>query len=247
MFALPPMHHPANTASRLPRSAGVVVLPVQDITWLQAEVVIDKTTIEISSGRTDYIFVTKAAWARCQEEYGAKLQGRTLKVDAGHTPSEALHSMLGSICGLYEAKSPASMLHDGVPKVRAQAVLEYVVINQMAEWPEGEHQLMHSTCKWLHRLHGQRMWLHRFAHCGQTRPRPDVGVFSVLSPIPTVCSTQTTWSCCLATSTRTTRCTLAATTLTATPRGPCMWRALPAFKMRRKAPLPRLRTAIRPA
>ncbi|PNW87833.1 hypothetical protein CHLRE_01g003650v5 [Chlamydomonas reinhardtii] len=135
---------------------GVVVLPVQDITWLQAEVVIDKTTIEISSGRTDYIFVTKAAWARCQEEYGAKLQGRTLKVDAGHTPSEALHSMLGSICGLYEAKSPASMLHDGVPKVRAQAVLEYVVINQMAEWPEDDVVVLFGDLNTHYAVHAGR-------------------------------------------------------------------------------------------
>ncbi len=123
-------------------SAGVVVLPVQTVPWLEGDVIIGTTNLIITSAKTDYIFVTEKAWAKCKEEYGARIQGHKRCVKAGTKAADALHSMLGSIVGLYEAKTTIRMRGDGLRKVRAQALLEYLVINHMLKWPAGEHQLM---------------------------------------------------------------------------------------------------------
>ncbi len=141
----PPWAFPAITAARLPCSAGVVVLPVQPILWLRSDIVLAKSTIVISTSKTDYIFVTEEAWAKCQEAYGATIEGRKLCVKPGASAQEALRSMLDSLLGLYEAKSPDGLQREGLPKVRAQAVLEYLAVNQMRKvltGLTGEHRSM---------------------------------------------------------------------------------------------------------
>ncbi|EFJ42460.1 hypothetical protein VOLCADRAFT_107261 [Volvox carteri f. nagariensis] len=114
--------------------ADVVVLPVQAIEWLAGGVLCGDINIVIKTSKTDYIFVPEAAWKDCQERFGAELfEGYKLRVTSGTTTS-ALLSMIDSVIALYEAKTEKA-LKDGLPSVRAQALLEYLAINQMKDWP----------------------------------------------------------------------------------------------------------------
>ncbi|EFJ42400.1 hypothetical protein VOLCADRAFT_107241 [Volvox carteri f. nagariensis] len=117
--------------------ADVVVLPVQAIEWLAGGVLCGDINIVIKTSKTskmDYIFVPEAAWKDCQERFGAELfEGYKLRVTSG-TMTSALLSMLDSVIALYEAKTEKA-LKDSLPSVRAQALLEYLAINQMKDWP----------------------------------------------------------------------------------------------------------------
>ncbi|EFJ52636.1 hypothetical protein VOLCADRAFT_102614 [Volvox carteri f. nagariensis] len=114
--------------------ADVVVLPVQAIEWLAGRVLCGNINIVIKTSKTDYIFVPEAAWKDCQERFGAELfEGYKLCVTSGTTTS-ALLSMIDSVIALYEAKTEKA-LKDSLPSVRAQALLEYLAINQMKDWP----------------------------------------------------------------------------------------------------------------
>ncbi|EFJ40881.1 hypothetical protein VOLCADRAFT_107945 [Volvox carteri f. nagariensis] len=114
---------------------GVKVLPVQTVEWLQATVNLGHKTIEIKPSKTDYIFVTGVAWAKCKEDFGAKLfNGWKLSVKDGMMTADALQSMLGSIIALYEVKTDVT-LNKGLPGVRVQALIEYLAVNHMKDWP----------------------------------------------------------------------------------------------------------------
>ncbi|GFR52904.1 hypothetical protein Agub_g15549 [Astrephomene gubernaculifera] len=116
---------------------GVVVLPVQSIEWLIATVDLGSIDAVIKSSKTDYVFIPEAAWAKCKKDFGAKLvDGWKLSVERG-TTTDALRSMIGSIIGLYEAKTERR-LNDGLRRVRAQALLEYLAVNHMKDWPTND-------------------------------------------------------------------------------------------------------------
>ncbi|KXZ56061.1 hypothetical protein GPECTOR_2g943 [Gonium pectorale] len=135
---------------------SLVVLPVQTIEWLSASVHVGRTIVVIKSSKTDYIFIPKAAWTKCQEDYGAKLvDGWKLQVERGAT-AEALLSMLPWIVGLYEAKVE-SVLSDGVLPVRAQALLEYLAVNDMQGWPTSDVIVLFGDLNRHYAIHAGRM------------------------------------------------------------------------------------------
>ncbi|KAG2446605.1 hypothetical protein HYH02_008590 [Chlamydomonas schloesseri] len=146
------------TATKFLRSIapeGITVLPVQSLEWLDANVHLGRTTVHIKSSKTDYIFVPEAAWAACQQAYGAKLiDGWKLNVSRG-TPTDAVVSMISSIVGLYEAKTE-NMLSDRLRAVRGQALLEYLAINHMRDWPANDVVVFFGDFKRHYAVHAGR-------------------------------------------------------------------------------------------
>ncbi|PNH00136.1 hypothetical protein TSOC_014055 [Tetrabaena socialis] len=150
---------------------GVMVLPVQTIEWLSATVHLEDTSVIIKSSKTDYIFIPEAAWVKCQEDFGAELfEGWKLRVKAGMTTTDALLSMFGSIIGLYEAKTEKS-LNAGLLRVRAQALLEYLAVNHMKDWPTNDVIVMFGD---LNR--------HYVVHAGRKDAGKSKGSIHVASP-----------------------------------------------------------------
>ncbi|KAG2494135.1 hypothetical protein HYH03_007773 [Edaphochlamys debaryana] len=64
--------------------------------------------------------------------------------------------MLGSVLGMYEAKTPQSMKILGLPKVRAQVLLEYLAINQMRKWPEDDVVVLFGDLEETYAVHAGR-------------------------------------------------------------------------------------------
>ncbi|KXZ52114.1 hypothetical protein GPECTOR_10g1137 [Gonium pectorale] len=112
---------------------GVVVLPVQGVPWLDRTVDFSPTTsITIESSKTGYIFVKEATWTDCQVQFGATVEGHELRVANG-CAFNALEFMLPGIVGIYTAT--ANTVTAGVLKLRAQALLQYLAVNDMLGWP----------------------------------------------------------------------------------------------------------------
>lgn len=125
-----------------PRCApkGVVVLVASDARWLDCMVEFPGGRVKIGPSATDYIFVRKEAWEKCWENQGAESH---MEAAAGSgtgmacsLSKEAVLSLAGSILALYEAKTDAGLRKLG--SVRGQALLQYLAINYMKNWPARE-------------------------------------------------------------------------------------------------------------
>ncbi|PNH06115.1 hypothetical protein TSOC_007567 [Tetrabaena socialis] len=120
---------------------GVVVLAVQDARWLDCTVDFLEGCVKIESSATDYIFVDEEAWEKCWEEHRAELiKVQQLEAAAGSSDGvkgsltkDAVLSLTGSVLAFYEAKTDASLKK--LDSVRGQALLQYLAINHMRNWP----------------------------------------------------------------------------------------------------------------
>ncbi|KXZ52104.1 hypothetical protein GPECTOR_10g1127 [Gonium pectorale] len=152
---------PENTVSALKwleenlAPAGVTVLPVQGISWLDRTVDFSPTTsIAIQSASTGYIFVEETTWADCQAQFGATVvEGHELHVADG-CASDALEFMLPGIVGLYTVT--ADTVTGGLMKLRTQALLQYLAVNDMRGWPKRDVVVVYGDLRSHNTVHAGR-------------------------------------------------------------------------------------------
>ncbi|KAG2422256.1 hypothetical protein HXX76_016170 [Chlamydomonas incerta] len=135
--------------------AGVKVVPVQSVNWLSATVPCGTSNVLIKPARTDYLYVLEAAWNDCVEKFGANLKdGCKLEVTSGST-ADALLSMVDSVIGLYEAKTETA-LSSNQQQPRVQALLQYMAINNMLQWPAIDVVVVYGDFNRHHVVHAGR-------------------------------------------------------------------------------------------
>eukprot|EP00198_Chlamydomonas_reinhardtii_P000960 XP_001690295.1 predicted protein [Chlamydomonas reinhardtii] len=145
---------------------GVVVLVASDARWLDCMVEFPGGRVKIGPSATDYIFVRKEAWEKCWENQGAESH---MEAAAGSgtgmacsLSKEAVLSLAGSILALYEAKTDAGLRKLG--SVRGQALLQYLAINYMKNWPARDVIVIYGDFNDNYTIHagrqdsGARMW-----------------------------------------------------------------------------------------